>query len=136
DWHHLGWQSAPPTTVPVRSRLRRPVHHRRSLRRDGGDGAIRLAGRRYLFRGCLPALRADRRNSIRHSRRLPLLAAEDDRADAGRAAWDADLLADVCRAEPGILPHAHLRTARDAATGVHLPARSRMGAAELHLDAG
>ena len=57
----------------VRPRL--PVHlrARRADRRDGGGGAVRLAGARHLLHRRAPALRADRRHGVPAVRGLLLL---------------------------------------------------------------
>ena len=54
---------------------------------------------------------------------------EDDRAAARRAAGHVELLADVRRLQPDVLPDAHHRAARHAAAHLHLPGGDRAGTA-------
>ena len=81
-----------------------------------------------------PALRALRRLDLRDVRRLQLLVAEDLREDAERAAREGELLADVRRHEPDLLPDAHARPARDAAARLHVPLRRNLGVVQPDLD--
>ena len=61
--------------VAVRARLPVHLHARRPHRRDGRDGAVRLAGARHLFRRRASSLRAGRRHGVSAVRRLLLLGA-------------------------------------------------------------
>ena len=61
------------TPAALRSRLPVHLHARRPDRRDGGDGAVRLAGARHLLRRRASALRARRRHGLSTVRRHLLL---------------------------------------------------------------
>ena len=63
-----------------------------------------------------------------------LLVAEDHRAHARRARRRRELLARLRRLQPGVLPDAHLRPARHAAPGLHLPRSHGLGHAQPALD--
>ena len=51
-----------------------------------------------------------------------------------RAAREGQLLADLRRHEPDLLPDAHARPARDAAADLHVPLRRRLGVVQPDLD--
>ena len=75
DRHHRVGPAAARDAVAVRARLPVHLHARRAHRRDGRDGAVRLAGARHLLRGRAFPLRAGRRNGVPAVRRLLLLGA-------------------------------------------------------------
>ena len=129
DRHHRGGPRRGFTT-PMLFVLGLPVHlrGRRPDRRDGRDGAVRLAGARHLFRRRAPPLRADRRHGVPAVRRLLLLGADASAAGRCRSARALGVRPDVRRLQRRLLPDAHHRPRRHAAARLHLSRRARLGA--------
>ena len=73
DRHDRGRPTAARDALAVRPWLSVHFHARRAHRRNGCDGAVRLAGARHLFRGRAFPLRAGRRDGVSAVRRLLLL---------------------------------------------------------------
>ena len=117
----------------VRDRLPGHVPVRRPVRRHAGQPAARLPRHRLVLRGRALPLRAVRHHRVRHLRRHLLLVPEDDRPDAGRAARQVALLADVHRL-PHHVPGPALAGQRGHAAPVRrLPADRRVHHAEHDL---
>ena len=92
DRDHRGGPAAPRDALAVRARLPVHLHARRPHRRDGRDGAVRLAGARHLLRGRAFPLRAGRRHGVSAVRRLLLLGAGLQPPRAVGASRQADVL--------------------------------------------
>jgi cytochrome c oxidase subunit 1/cytochrome c oxidase subunit I+III len=106
--------------LPVLRRLRLAFRHWRGVRLHDRIGRFRLAAHRHLLRRRAPALRPARHQRLPGHRRHPLLVPQDERPDDERASWTLDVLADVRRVQPRLLPHAHHRTNGHAAPHLHL----------------
>ena len=104
------------------------LRDRRPDRRHARVGAARPAGARHLLRRRPLPLRPDRRRGLPALRRVLLLVPQVDRADAGRAARQVELLALLHRLQPDLLPDAPARPRGHAAPGLHLPRRRPAGA--------
>ncbi len=126
---HAGGRQEPQHHDADAVRARLPVHlrARRADRRDGGGGAVRLAGARHLLRRRPSALRADRRHGVPAVRGLLLLGAVLQRASAVGARRPLGLRPHVHRLQRHLLPDAHLGPAGHAAARLHLPGRPRTG---------
>ena len=132
--HHMGGPRRLVDADALRSGLAGDLRDRRADRRDGGGGALRLAGARYLFRRRPPPLRPDRRLGDPAVRRPVLLLAAGDRQETVRPARPHRLLDDVRRLQPRLLSDAHFRADGHAAPGLHLfrGARRRYAQPPVH----
>src|SRR4029077_20122567 len=91
-----------------------------------------VADRVVLRRRPLP-LRPVRRHGLRLLRWSLLLVAEDVRAYARRAPWQAAFLVAVRGGQPHLPAAAHARTARDGAADLHVPPGRALGGLQPHL---
>src|SRR5207253_7905156 len=88
---------------------------------------------RQLLRRRSPALRPDRRQSLRAIRRRLLLVAGDGGPPARRAARSSPVLADLRRVQSGVLPPALSRGDGDAAPHLYVSDRRGLDRRQLRL---
>ena len=127
DRHPVGGAAAAHGALALGARFRGRVHHRGVHRGDDRLGAVRSAGPRHVLHRGAPALRADRRRRLPAVRRVLLLVPQSHRPAAGRAPGALAVRAVLRRGEPHLLPDAPARPGGDAAAGLHVPSRGRLG---------
>ena len=118
---------AVPDAAALHRRLHLHVRDRRADRDHVRGDPVRPAGDGHLLRHRPLPLHHLRGRRLPDLRRHVLLVPEGHREALLRAARADQLLDPLRRDEPPLLPDAHRRPARDAAAGLHVPGRPRLG---------
>ena len=134
DRDHRGRPLEIGDAVAVRAGLPLHLHARRADRRDGGDGAVRLAGARHLLRRRALPLRAGRRAGLSAVRGNVLLDAGLQPPRAVGTVRQVGVLADVHRLQRRFPADASHRPVGNAAACLHLPGRGRLGHAQCDIE--
>ena len=118
----------------LRARVHRRLHARWAVGRLPRRLPVRLGRQRHLLRRRAPALRPLRRIDLRDLRRPLLLVAEDVRPRPRREDRQVAVLVHVHRLQHHVLPAAHARAPRHAASHLHVRPRRAVGGLQPRIE--